>query len=207
MGLYTWAQYTPTTICVDFKNIFQVWQALLAVRELVLPPNEDRDTWIKFAKLCWKNGRTSQARSTLVKLLQVSEQSSLISMCMLTPIYNKTNFWYHLQFDPESSPELTLYHAHPQVALAYLKYQYAVGDELKRRNAFSKLQVSLFLPMYFDGTLQCTVHIILSLFLWGIGVVCAACYHHGQFSWNVSKSCYHVKCWSTTHCSCLFDTW
>jgi serine/threonine-protein kinase mTOR len=60
-----------------------------------------------------------------------------------------------LQFDPESSPELTLYHAHPQVALAYLKYQYAVGDELKRRDAFSKLQVSLFLPMYFDGTLQC----------------------------------------------------
>ena len=155
MGLYTWAQYTPTTICINFKNIFQVWQALLAVRELVLPPNEDRDTWIKFAKLCWKNGRTSQARSTLVKLLQVSEQSSLISMCMLTPIYNKTNFWCHLQFDPESSPELTLYHAHPQVALAYLKYQYAVGDELKRRDAFSKLQVSLFLPMYFDGTLQC----------------------------------------------------
>ena len=92
MGLYTWAQYTPTTICIDFKNIFQVWQALLAVRELVLPPNEDRDTWIKFAKLCWKNGRTSQARSTLVKLLQVSEQSSLISMCMLIPLYNKTNF-------------------------------------------------------------------------------------------------------------------
>jgi hypothetical protein len=51
-----------------------------------------------------------------------------------------------LQFDPESSPELALYHAHPQVALAYLKYQYAVGDEVKRRDAFSRLQVSLFLP-------------------------------------------------------------
>ncbi|PWZ19657.1 Serine/threonine-protein kinase TOR [Zea mays] len=97
------------------KRNVEVWQALLAVRELVLPPNEDRDTWIKFAELCWKNGRISQARSTLVKLLQ---------------------------FDPESSPELTLYHAHPQVALAYLKYQYAVGDELKRRDAFSKLQVA-----------------------------------------------------------------
>nr|AGT16026.1 hypothetical protein [Saccharum hybrid cultivar R570] len=95
------------------KRNVEVWQALLAVRELVLPPNEDRDTWIRFAKLCWKNGRISQARSTLVKLLQ---------------------------FDPESSPELTLYHAHPQVALAYLKYQYAVGDELKRRDAFSRLQ-------------------------------------------------------------------
>uniref|UniRef100_A0A0D9WE66 Serine/threonine-protein kinase TOR n=1 Tax=Leersia perrieri TaxID=77586 RepID=A0A0D9WE66_9ORYZ len=95
------------------KRNVEVWQALLAVRELVLPPNEDRDTWIKFAKLCWKSGRISQAKSTLVKLLQ---------------------------FDPESSPELTLYHGHPQVVLAYLKYQYAVGDELKRRDAFSRLQ-------------------------------------------------------------------
>uniref|UniRef100_A0A452YXN2 non-specific serine/threonine protein kinase n=1 Tax=Aegilops tauschii subsp. strangulata TaxID=200361 RepID=A0A452YXN2_AEGTS len=95
------------------KRNVEVWQALLAVRELVLPPNEDRDTWIRFAKLCWKSGRISQAKSTLVKLLQ---------------------------FDPESSPELTLYHAHPQVVLAYLKYQYAVGDELKRKDAFSRLQ-------------------------------------------------------------------
>ncbi|XP_006654171.1 serine/threonine-protein kinase TOR [Oryza brachyantha] len=95
------------------KRNVEVWQALLAVRELVLPPNEDRDTWIKFAKLCWKSGRISQAKSTLVKLLQ---------------------------FDPESSPDLTLYHGHPQVVLAYLKYQYAVGDELKRRDAFSRLQ-------------------------------------------------------------------
>jgi hypothetical protein len=69
-------------ICIDFQKIIQVWQALLAVRELVLPPNEDRDTWIKFAKLCWKNGRISQARSTLVKLLQVRYHSLLLGMCL-----------------------------------------------------------------------------------------------------------------------------
>lgn len=50
----------------------QVWQALLAVRALVLPPTEDVETWLKFASLCRKSGRISQARSTLVKLLQVS---------------------------------------------------------------------------------------------------------------------------------------
>ena len=49
----------------------QVWQALLAVRALVLTPTEDVDTWLKFASLCRKSGRISQARSTLVKLLQV----------------------------------------------------------------------------------------------------------------------------------------
>lgn len=57
-----------------------MWQALLAVRELVLPPNEDRDTWIKFAKLCWKSGRISQAKSTLVKLLQVKIVVVIISV-------------------------------------------------------------------------------------------------------------------------------
>lgn len=56
----------------DFLMIFwQVWQALLAVRTLVLPPGEDIETWLKFASLCRKSGRINQARSTLVKLLQV----------------------------------------------------------------------------------------------------------------------------------------
>lgn len=50
----------------------QVWQALLGVRALVLPPTEDIETWLKFASLCRQNGRLSQARSTLIKLLQVS---------------------------------------------------------------------------------------------------------------------------------------
>lgn len=50
----------------------QVWQGILVVRALVLPPTEDIDTWLKFARLCRTNNRISQARSTLVKLLQVS---------------------------------------------------------------------------------------------------------------------------------------
>lgn len=39
----------------------------------MLPPSEDIETWLKFASLCRKNGRVSQARSTLVKLLQVCD--------------------------------------------------------------------------------------------------------------------------------------
>lgn len=50
----------------------QVWHAVLTVRELVLPPSEDIETWIKFASLCRQSGRISQARSTLIKLLKVS---------------------------------------------------------------------------------------------------------------------------------------
>lgn len=62
-------------LSATYSYFLQVWQALLAVRALVLPPTEDIETWIKFASLCRKNGRISQARSTLVKLLQVSNLS------------------------------------------------------------------------------------------------------------------------------------
>ncbi|KAH7835891.1 hypothetical protein Vadar_030886 [Vaccinium darrowii] len=95
------------------KRNVEVWQALLAVRALVLPPTEDVETWLKFAALCRKSGRISQARSTLVRLLQ---------------------------FDPETSPEIIQYHGPPQVMLAYLKYQWSLGEDQKRREAFARLQ-------------------------------------------------------------------
>ncbi|KAE9596461.1 putative non-specific serine/threonine protein kinase [Lupinus albus] len=95
------------------KSNVEVWQVLLAVRALVLPPVEDIETWLKFASLCRKNGRISQARSTLVKLLQ---------------------------YDPEISPENVRYHGPPQVMLAYLKYQWSLGEDSKRREAFVRLQ-------------------------------------------------------------------
>ncbi|KAH0977767.1 hypothetical protein GBA52_027486, partial [Prunus armeniaca] len=95
------------------KRNVEVWQALLAVRALVLPPTEDVDTWLKFASLCRKSGRISQARSTLVKLLQ---------------------------YDPESSHESVRYHGPPQVMLAYLEYQWSLGEDLKRKEAFARLQ-------------------------------------------------------------------
>ncbi|KAJ6692351.1 ATAXIA TELANGIECTASIA MUTATED ATM -RELATED [Salix purpurea] len=95
------------------KRNVEVWQALLAVRALVLPPTKDIDNWLKFASLCRKSNRISQARSTLVKLLQ---------------------------YDPETSPENMRYHGPPQVMLAYLKYQWSLGEDHKRKEAFSRLQ-------------------------------------------------------------------
>lgn len=95
------------------KRNVEVWQVLLAVRALVLPPTEDIETWIKFASLCRKNGRISQARSTLVKLLQ---------------------------FDPEMTPATVRYHGPPQVMLAYLKYQWSLGEDHKQKEAFARLQ-------------------------------------------------------------------
>ncbi|KAJ7946192.1 Serine/threonine-protein kinase TOR, partial [Quillaja saponaria] len=95
------------------KRNVEVWQALLSVRALVLPPTEDIETWLKFVSLCQKSGRVNQARSTLVKLLQ---------------------------YDPEASPENLRYHGPPQVMFAYLKYQWSLGEDSKRREAFNRLQ-------------------------------------------------------------------
>ncbi|XP_078434846.1 target of rapamycin [Wolffia australiana] len=95
------------------KRNVEVWQALLGVRTLVLPPSEDTETWLKFASLCRKSGRINQARSTLVKLLQ---------------------------YDPETCPETSLCRGSPQVLLAYLKYQWSLGDDFKRKEAFCRLQ-------------------------------------------------------------------
>lgn len=33
------------------------------------------------------------------------------------------------------------YHGPPQVILAYLKYQWSLGEELKRKESFARLQV------------------------------------------------------------------
>lgn len=71
----------------------QVWQSLLAVRTLVLPPTEDVETWLKFASLCRKSGRDRQARATLVKLLQVAvPHSSILSPCWLITVVNEPHF-------------------------------------------------------------------------------------------------------------------
>ncbi|KAF5809368.1 putative non-specific serine/threonine protein kinase [Helianthus annuus] len=95
------------------KRNVEVWQALLTVRSLVLPPTEDSETWLKFASLCRKSGRIRQAKSTLINLLQ---------------------------FDPEKTPETVRYHGPPQVIYAYLKYQWSLGEDQKRREAFARLQ-------------------------------------------------------------------
>ncbi|GJZ87366.1 retrovirus-related pol polyprotein from transposon TNT 1-94 [Tanacetum coccineum] len=105
-----------------------VWQALLAVRSLVLTLTEDSETWLKFASLCQKSGRISQAKSTLIKLLQV-----------------------------EKTTKTVRYHGPPQVMLAYLKYQWSLRDDQKRKDAFARLQVVVVVTGYFHS-IACATH-------------------------------------------------
>ncbi|KAH6595655.1 hypothetical protein BASA61_003754 [Batrachochytrium salamandrivorans] len=50
------------------RNV-EVWQRILRVRALVVPPKEDLEIWIKFANLCRKSGRMNLSQRTLSGLL------------------------------------------------------------------------------------------------------------------------------------------
>ena len=92
----------------------EVWQALLAVRALALPMREETETWLKFASLNRKAGRARQAHRTLLRLLD---------------------------YDPSrcapGSPGYGAGSGQPNVMLAYVKHQWALGN---RRDAFARLQ-------------------------------------------------------------------
>ena len=92
----------------------EVWQSLLAVRSLVLPMREETETWLKFASLNRKAGRTRQAHRTLLRLLD---------------------------YDPSrcapGSPGYGAGSGRPDVMLAYVKHQWVLGN---RRDAFARLQ-------------------------------------------------------------------
>ena len=53
----------------------EVWQNILKVRSLVVPPKDDMLTWIKFANLCRKSGRTGLSNKILGNLLQADPSS------------------------------------------------------------------------------------------------------------------------------------
>ena len=72
------------------------WQKILQVHSLVMTPNEDMRTWLKFASLCQKNGRSNTSHRIL---------------CML------------MDEDPAKQPlEGPLPMHHPQVTFAYIKH-------------------------------------------------------------------------------------
>lgn len=47
----------------------EVWQRILQIRALVLRPEDDAATWIKFANLCRKSGRLALAEKAINSLL------------------------------------------------------------------------------------------------------------------------------------------
>ncbi|KAI0091642.1 phosphatidylinositol 3-kinase [Irpex rosettiformis] len=82
----------------------EVWQRILQVRALVLRPEDDSTTWIKFANLCRKSERMVLAEKTI---------NSLLSPNQLQPQYR----------DLQQASK-----APPHVVYAHLKFMWAAGE-------------------------------------------------------------------------------
>ncbi|XP_015781821.1 serine/threonine-protein kinase mTOR [Tetranychus urticae] len=52
------------------QRVVEDWQKILMVHQLVLKPEKDEKTWLKFASLCQKNGRLNLSHKTLTMLLK-----------------------------------------------------------------------------------------------------------------------------------------
>lgn len=92
------------------QRLVEDWRRILQVRSLVLTPQEDMATWLKFASLCRKSGAPRQAHKTLVMLLGI---------------------------DPSKNREMPLPTHEPRFTLAYAKHLWVDND---KQLAYDQLQ-------------------------------------------------------------------
>ncbi|XP_076166943.1 serine/threonine-protein kinase Tor isoform X1 [Ptiloglossa arizonensis] len=92
------------------QRLVEDWQKIIQVHTLVVSPQDDMYTWLKYASLCRKNGSLALCHKTLVMLLGS---------------------------DPSLTPDQPLSTTHPQVTFAYCKHMWVAN---KREEAYSQLQ-------------------------------------------------------------------
>ncbi|XP_043460744.1 serine/threonine-protein kinase mTOR isoform X2 [Leptopilina heterotoma] len=92
------------------QRIVEDWQKIIQVHTLVVSPQDDMYTWLKYASLCRKSGNLMLCHKTLVMLLGM---------------------------DPSLVPDKPLPTHHPQVTFAYCKHMWVAG---KRDEAYCQLQ-------------------------------------------------------------------
>lgn len=84
------------------QRIVEDWRKFLQIRNLVLSPQEDIFTWLKFAALCRNSGALAQSKKTLTMLIGL---------------------------DPITNPELLLSMQEPRLVLTYVKHLWVAGDQ------------------------------------------------------------------------------
>uniref|UniRef100_A0A6B2KWH7 Serine/threonine-protein kinase TOR n=1 Tax=Arcella intermedia TaxID=1963864 RepID=A0A6B2KWH7_9EUKA len=120
---------------LGMEKSVDVWQNVLALRTLVLPPNEDPITWVKFANLVKKNRRYRRSLRIICSLLgiDINEQH------------------------PVKLPAET----NPNVRYAYLKLLYEMGD---RDSSYQHMMewASTFRYSDVENTKQAQVYVTLT---------------------------------------------
>jgi FKBP12-rapamycin complex-associated protein len=99
----------------------EVWLPILSVRSLVVAPQEDIPTWLKFSSLCRKHGRQALSLRILTNLLGFD------------PLEHHGRNW------PRSLP-VSL----PRVTYAYVKHLWAAGELLVSAHSFLAPLLLLF---------------------------------------------------------------
>lgn len=83
------------------QRLVEDWQRIIQVHSLVLSPQEDIHTWLKYASLCRKSGSLKLSHKTLIMLLGC---------------------------DPSQNPDLPLPASQPQVTFAYTEHLWMAGE-------------------------------------------------------------------------------
>uniref|UniRef100_A0A1B0GIX2 Serine/threonine-protein kinase TOR n=2 Tax=Lutzomyia longipalpis TaxID=7200 RepID=A0A1B0GIX2_LUTLO len=92
------------------QRLVEDWQRIIQVHSLVVSPQEDVHTWLKYASLCRKSGSMKLSEKTLIMLLHT---------------------------DPLENPDAPLPINQPQVTFAYIKHMWTVH---KKEKAYEQLK-------------------------------------------------------------------
>ena len=86
------------------QRVVDDWQRILMVRSMVVKPQEDERTWLKFASLCRKSGRLHLSHKTLVSILGCDPSKNPTDQPVPShhPQVECKNPQQNLEFDPNS---------------------------------------------------------------------------------------------------------
>ncbi|CCI39855.1 unnamed protein product [Albugo candida] len=106
------------------KRDVNVWQQILAIRSIILRPQEDIESWLEFASLCRQSGNLSRSLAVFTTTLGVEEQQGLMDQQLTKQVTGLL---------PRSSLLASGYGEKQanRVAFAYLKHLWAVGEKEK----------------------------------------------------------------------------
>lgn len=93
------------------QRVVEDWQRIIQVHSLVVSPQEDVHTWLKYASLCRKSGSLKLSQKTLIMLLGS---------------------------DPTTAPDQPLPSNQPQVTFAYTKHLWVAGEQERAYNQLDR---------------------------------------------------------------------
>lgn len=121
------------------QRIVEDWQKILHVHSLVVSPQEDMRTWLKYASLCRKSGRLALSHKTLVMLMGIDPSHSYKQP--LPIIYPKVTFAYtkHMWRAGQKEAAFNQLHHFVQASLQSSNLQTIAAEEMHKHEHYKLL--------------------------------------------------------------------